>query len=86
MNRHIALVLAIIFHFAASSLPAAEPPPAVAALKTAGINVSALKEGGWNVEVREAKDLDDNIWTQIQTLPDARRMLSNGELGSVHEL
>ena len=59
MNRHIAPVLAIIFHFAAASLPAAEPPPAVAALKTAGINVSALKEGGWNVEVREAKDLDE---------------------------
>ena len=79
MNRHIAPVLAIIFHFAAASLPAAEPPPAVAALKTAGINVSAMKEGGWNVEVREAKDLDDNIWKQIETLPDMRRFSANGE-------
>lgn len=79
MNRHIAPVLAIIFHFAAASLPAAEPPPAVARLKAAGINVSALKEGGWNVEVRAAKDLDDHIWKQIETLPDVRRFSANDE-------
>ncbi len=41
--------------------------------------MSALKEGGWNVEVREAKDLDDNIRKQIETLPDVQRFSANGE-------
>ena len=79
MNRLIVPVLPLIFHSAAASLSVAEPPTAIAALRTAVVNVSAMKEGGWNVEVREAKTLNETAWKQIETLPDVRRFSANGE-------
>ena len=78
MNKLFALLaffslLATSFVTARGAEPKSEPPPQVAALKSAGVNVSRLKEGGWNVEVKSVKDLNDDVWRQIESLPEVTR-------------
>ena len=77
----------LLFFFAFLSLaalssraaePKPEPPPQVAALKAAGINVNPAKGGGWNVEVRAITDLTEDVWHQAESLPEVVRF-SAGE-------
>jgi hypothetical protein len=78
----LVLILGLFSLAAVSFLVAAdikpEPPPQVAALKSAGINVNPAKGGGWNVEARKTSDLTEDVWKQIETLPDVMRF-SAGE-------
>ncbi len=60
-------------------LSAAEPLPEAPALKADGIIANAIREGGWSVEVRDAKTLTDANWKQIEALPEVKRFSAGGE-------
>jgi len=57
---------------------AADLPPAAAAWKEANINVNAQREGGLAVDIRDVKELTEERWKQIESLPDLRRFSANG--------
>jgi len=66
-----ACVLAIPLH--------ADDAAAAAALTAAKVKTSALREGGWSVEVADAHALSEEVWTQLGQLSAIRRFSGGGE-------
>jgi hypothetical protein len=76
MTPHLALLLSAC----ALALPLhADDAAAVAALAAAKIKASAIREGGWSVDVVDAHALSEEAWTQIGQLTLIRRFSGNGE-------
>ena len=78
MHRSLLLLTALFICVTSLSALAAEPAP-VAPLKALGVSVNPLKEGGWSVDVRDAKGLTDEGWKLIEALPDLKRLSGSGE-------
>ena len=56
----------------------ADDAAVVASLSAAKVKVSAIRDGGWSVDVSDAHGPSDAIWTQIGQLAGIRKFSGNG--------
>jgi hypothetical protein len=50
----------------------------IASLTAAKVKVSAIRDGGWAVDLSDAHGLSEAVWTQLGQLPAIRRFSGNG--------
>lgn len=75
MNPPAILLLAV---GALASLLHADDAAVVASLTAAKVKVSAIREGGWSVDVNDDHGLSEAVWTQLGQLPGIRKFSGNG--------